>query len=145
MGGLFTPWKLQPCPGPNPGTSGYGLLLGSVLCVETVTPGGAAGTTWASLHRQAIVDEPDRWRRATRDAEFRRTFELAGESLKRPPQCFPADHPLIDDLKRTDFAGIGHFSEQDVLKPRFPDQVATAFAAGRPLMRLLCKALKVPF
>jgi len=95
--------------------------------------------------RQAIVDEPDRWRRAVRDAKFRRSFELAGDSLKRPPRGFPPDHPLVEDLKRTDFVALSGLSEQDVLGERFAERVATTFAAGRPVMRFLCKALKVPF
>ena len=32
-------------------------------------------------------------------------FALDGGSLKRPPRGFPADHPCIEDLKRTDFIG----------------------------------------
>ena len=34
---------------------------------------------------------------------------------KRPPRGFPADHPLVEDLKRTDFVGVHDLSEQDVL------------------------------
>lgn len=95
--------------------------------------------------RQAIVDHGDRWRRATRDRNFRRHFRLAGESLKRPPRGFPADHPLLRDLKRTDYLGWCDVSEQDVLDRGFPDRLAKTFAAGRPLMRFLCEALKIPF
>ena len=95
--------------------------------------------------RQAIVDAPDRWRRASSDRRFRACFELVGDSLKRPPRGFPADHPLVEDLKRTDFIGLGELSEQDVLDQSFPDHVATSFTASRPLMRFLCRALKIPF
>ena len=55
--------------------------------------------------RQAIVEWPDRWRRARDDRKFRQRFALDGGSLKRPPRGFPADHPWIEDLKRTDFIG----------------------------------------
>ncbi len=95
--------------------------------------------------RQAIVEEEGRWRRARRDKGFRRHFELAGDSLKRPPRGFPADHPLVDDLKRTDFVGFGELSEHDVLDEAFADLVAQSFAASRPFMRFLCRALEVPF
>ena len=94
--------------------------------------------------RQAIVDRPAVWRRATRSKRFREHFELSGESLKRPPRDFPADHPLVDDLKRTDFVGLGSLSEQDVLDDGFLDAVAKSFMAGRPMMRFLCEALEVP-
>jgi len=95
--------------------------------------------------RQAIVDHSDRWRRASRDKKFREHFELRGDSLKRPPRDFPADHPLVEDLKRTDFIALGELSKQDVLDEGFLDRAAKAFAAGRPLMRFLCEALKIPF
>lgn len=95
--------------------------------------------------RQAIVDGPDRWRRARSARTFRQYFELDGARLKGPPRGFPADHPLIEDLKWTDFVGLHEVSEQDVLDQRFLERVATAFTAGRPWMRFLCDALRVPF
>jgi uncharacterized protein (TIGR02453 family) len=95
--------------------------------------------------RQAIVDQPDRWRRARDDRKFRQQFVLEGDSLKSPPRGFEPDHPLIEDLKRTDFIGLRELSEQAVLTARFPDAVAASFAASRPFMRFLCDALKVPF
>jgi len=95
--------------------------------------------------RRAIDEEPARWRRATRDKKFCRYFTLEGDRLKRPPRGFPADHPLIEDLKRKDFVGMGPLATEDVLDPAFPDRVATSFAAARGMMRFLCQALDVPF
>ncbi|MGA2067512.1 MAG: DUF2461 domain-containing protein [Thermoguttaceae bacterium] len=95
--------------------------------------------------RQAIVEWPGRWRRARDDRKFRRRFSLDGASLKRPPRGFPADHPCIEDIKRTDFIGVEELEEQDVLGARFLEHVAASFAASRPFMRFLCAALKVPF
>jgi len=95
--------------------------------------------------RQAIVDRPDLWQRARDNKKFREYFELAGSSLKSPPRGFPADHPLIEDLKRTDFLGLRDLSEHDVLDEGFPDAAAGAFASSRPFMRFLCEALKMPF
>jgi uncharacterized protein (TIGR02453 family) len=95
--------------------------------------------------RQAIVDRPQRWRRARDNRTFCQYFEMDGNKLKSAPRGFPADHPLIEDLKWTDFVGLHNLSEKDVLEESFPDRVATAFAASRPFMRFLCEALKVPF
>ena len=95
--------------------------------------------------RQVIVDEGDRWRRASSDRRFREYFELEGDSLKGAPRGFPADHPLIEDLKRTDFIGLCELGKQHVLDGGFLDNVATSFAVSRPFMRFLCEALKVPF
>jgi uncharacterized protein (TIGR02453 family) len=101
----------------------------------------------ASLNRirQEIVERPDRWRRAASDREFRAHFELEGGSLKRPPRGFPADHPLMEDLKRTDFVGLCQLTERNVLARNYLERVASAFAASRPFMRFLCDALRVPF
>jgi len=95
--------------------------------------------------RQAIVEWPDRWKRARDDRKFRERFSLDGDSLKRPPRGFPADHPWIEDLKRTDFIGVEELEDRDVLDKEFLDHVATSFTASRPFMRFLCDALKVPF
>ncbi len=95
--------------------------------------------------RQAIVEWPDRWRRARDDKKFRQYFDLDGGSLKRPPRGFPPDHRFVEDLQRTDFLGLCELSEQDVLDEAFLDRVTTSFVASRPLMRFLCRALKVPF
>ena len=95
--------------------------------------------------RQAIVADSDHWKRASRDRKFRRSFTLEGDSLKRQPLGFPADHPFLDDLKRTYFVGVADLIEQDVLDEGFLDQVAALFTAGRPFVRFLCDALRMPF
>jgi uncharacterized protein (TIGR02453 family) len=95
--------------------------------------------------RQAIVERPDHWKRVRNAKRFREHFELDGNSLRRPPRGFPADHPMVDDLKRTDFIALAEFGEREVLDRRFLDRVATLFADGRPFMRFLCEALGVPF
>jgi uncharacterized protein (TIGR02453 family) len=95
--------------------------------------------------RRAIVEWPDRWRRARSDKKFLRRFALEGGSLKRPPRGFAADHPCIEDLKRTDFIAVEELEERDALGPKFLDRVAASFHASRPFMRFLCDALKAPF
>ena len=95
--------------------------------------------------RQAIVDRPAQWRRARDDKTFSQCFTLEGDSLKRPPRGFPADHPFVEDLKRTDFVGLADLRERDVLGKGFLDRVAASFAAARPIMRFLCGAIQVPF
>ena len=95
--------------------------------------------------RRAIVEWPDWWRRVRDERGFHARFLLDGDSLKRPPRGFPADHPWIEDLKRTDFIGLEPLSERNVLAPGFLEHVEASFTASRPFMRFLCNALKVPF
>ena len=98
-----------------------------------------------ALVREAIVASPDRWRRARDDRKFRVRWALDGGSLKRPPRGFAADHPCIEDLRRTDFIAVEELEERDVLAQGYLDHVAESFAAGRPLLRFLCAATKAPF
>jgi len=95
--------------------------------------------------RQAIVAGSERWRRSRDDKKFRQHFTLEGDALKRPPRGFPADHPFVEDLRRTDFIGLSELTERDVLDEAFLDRAAAAFAAARPFVRFLCDALEVPF
>lgn len=111
------------------------------LAVGVWRPDGAS----LKLIREAILEEPGRWRRAARGKQFRKCFDLDGESLKRPPRDFPADHPLIEDLKLKDHIGLRELEGQDVLDARFLDKVTSSFTAARPFMRFLCEALEVPF
>ena len=95
--------------------------------------------------REAIVERPDRWRRARNDKKFRSRFALEGDVLRSAPRGFPPDHPLLEDLKRKDFVGVCEMSEQAVLADDFVDVVETSFAASRAPLRFLCEALSVPF
>jgi uncharacterized protein (TIGR02453 family) len=95
--------------------------------------------------REAIVSDPDGWRKATRTGAFAKTFRLGGDSLKRPPSGFDADHPLIDDLKRKDFFGWTELTERDVTSPSFLDVYARLCRTAAPLMRFLCEAVGVRY
>jgi len=98
-----------------------------------------------TMIREAIADNGTRWRRAKRDKKFRACFELAGDSLKRAPRGLPSDHPLIEDLKRTDFIALSELTKRDILAGEFLEEVASRFAVSRPFMRFLCRALNIPF
>lgn len=95
--------------------------------------------------RERISHKPAEWERARGDKEFRRHFELGGESLTRPPRGFDASHPWIDDIKRKDFIAVKDMQVETALAPRFRQQVETAFRASEPYMRFLCKSVDVPF
>jgi uncharacterized protein (TIGR02453 family) len=95
--------------------------------------------------RDAIVDKPAAWRRLRNDERFGARFELAGDSLQRPPVGYAKDHPLIEDLKRKDFIGVCTLAEHDVTSRAFVEEFTDICRAGTPLVRYLCRALAVPF
>ncbi|MCK5201734.1 MAG: DUF2461 domain-containing protein [Spirochaetales bacterium] len=68
-----------------------------------------------------------------------------GESLKRPPQGFSADHPLIDDLKQKTFFVGRDFTNKEVTSPEFIDLVEAVFHDLSPLMRFINEALDLSF
>lgn len=95
--------------------------------------------------RDAIAAKPKAWLAARDHAPFRAAFTLEGDSLKRAPAGFPADHALIEDLRRTDIIAVRRLTEDDVVQASFADDVADAFAQATPLMRFLCKAIGVGY
>ena len=44
--------------------------------------------------RKRIDEEPKEWKRVRDNKRFREKWDLAGDSLKRPPRGFDADHPM---------------------------------------------------
>jgi uncharacterized protein (TIGR02453 family) len=95
--------------------------------------------------REAIDEDPTGWKKAKNSKPFAAKFELSGDSLRRPPQGFAGDHPLIDDLKRKDFIGICRLEHDDLLEPAILDQTVELFRSAKPLMAFLCRAVGVRF
>ncbi len=95
--------------------------------------------------RAAILADADGWRLAAHRPPFAGRFELAGESLKRPPRGVPADHPLLADLLRKEFIGVHSLKQRDVTSADFLERFAEECRAAAPLVRFLCSALEVPF
>jgi uncharacterized protein (TIGR02453 family) len=95
--------------------------------------------------REHIVEDPAGWKKASRGKKFTDAFKLEGESLKRPPRGIDAEHPLIEDLKRKDFIGVQASTQKLVTSKDLPEELATRFKAGIPMVRFLCDALDVPF
>ena len=60
-----------------------------------------------------------------------------GESLKRVPAGFPADHPDADLLRLKNVTFGRRLADKEALSPRLPSILADAFAIGTPLLRYL--------
>jgi uncharacterized protein (TIGR02453 family) len=92
--------------------------------------------------RQAIVSEPAKWKRATHGAAFGSTCGMVGDSLKKAPRGFDPEHPLIEDLKRKDFAIKSALSDQQVTSSELLDEIAGALRATVPFVEFLVKAIE---
>jgi uncharacterized protein (TIGR02453 family) len=95
--------------------------------------------------RHFLVDNPEAWRKAVHSPAFKRRFELGGELLTRPPRGYPADHPLIEDLKRQSFVGSTALDDSVVLGPQLRRSIAGALAGLAPLVDYLCDRLDLEF
>jgi uncharacterized protein (TIGR02453 family) len=95
--------------------------------------------------RNFMLDNPSGWKSAVQSAKFRRKFDLTGDTLVRPPRGFPAEHELIEDLKRKDFVAGAGIDDDIVLGPRLRQAVASGFAGMAPLVDYLCAALDLEF
>lgn len=95
--------------------------------------------------RKAIDEDSTTWKRAKNGKAFRARYELSGDSLKRPPQGFSADHPLLEDLKRKDHIGLCRLDHDVLFEPEIVKQAAATFRAAKPYMKFLCEAIGVNF
>lgn len=99
----------------------------------------------ATRIRQHIVDQPRAWQAARRIAADGTDFQFFGESMKRVPRGFPADHRAVEDLKRKDFIVTRRFDEGLLFDPDLVAFTAESFRAAAPLMRFLCASLGAKF
>jgi uncharacterized protein (TIGR02453 family) len=96
--------------------------------------------SWLSAFRARIVEDDDSFRAVVEAPAFRETFGSVGddgESLKRVPAGFPADHPAADLLRKENVTFGRRLSDREALSPRLPTVLADAFAAGTPLLHWL--------
>jgi uncharacterized protein (TIGR02453 family) len=95
--------------------------------------------------RTLIAEQPKKWLEARNARSFRKHYRLGGDSLKRPPRGFDGEHPQIDDIRRKDFIAIKELDRSFLAGDDVIMQVSEFFAAARPYMRFLCKAIGAPF
>ncbi len=92
--------------------------------------------------REAIVDDPEGWKKITRSRTFKKRFTgVRGDSLKRAPQGFDPEHPLLEDLKRKSFFAMQQVDPKLTLTPKFLKEVRGAFSAMAPFMEFLTTAV----
>jgi len=90
--------------------------------------------------RSAIADAPPDWK-----AIKRSKLPIEGGALKRPPRGFSADHPMIEDLKRTDFVTSVKLTEKEITGKNFIADFAADCRKMAPLVRFVARSLKLPW
>ncbi len=95
---------------------------------------------WLTAFRQRIVGDYDGFRAIVEAPAFTDAFGTVGddgESLKRVPPGYPADHPAADVLRLKNVTFGRRLSDDEALGPDLPTVIADTFAIGTPLMRYL--------
>ncbi len=123
---------------------GYYLHIDNTRCFLGVGLWRPCSEALAGI-RKRIDEKPAEWVRVRDDKAQAKVWKLEGDSLKRAPKGYPMDHPLIEDLKRTDFIGVANLKVGDLTKPGLIKQVAGAYSKATPLMRFLCKSVGAAF
>jgi uncharacterized protein (TIGR02453 family) len=96
--------------------------------------------SWLAAFRRRVADHTDELRAIVEAPAFVEAFGAVGddgESLKRVPSGYPADHPAADLLRKKNVTFGRRLSDDEALSPRLPQVLADAFEIGTPLMRYL--------
>ncbi len=88
--------------------------------------------------RAAIAAKSPEWLRIKKSK-----LPIEGGSLKRPPRGYAPGHPLIDDLKRTDFVTSMLLKDDDLCDPKFLTRFAGACRKMSPLVEFVAKSLRL--
>jgi uncharacterized protein (TIGR02453 family) len=98
--------------------------------------------------REAVYDDPDRWKKATKYKSFTDVWNLEvdeSERLKRVPKEFDAEFPYTDDLRMKSFIAGHKMTQKTVTSADFDVVLAKAFKAGGNLTSFLCSAIGLPY
>ncbi|TWT74436.1 hypothetical protein Pla123a_32590 [Posidoniimonas polymericola] len=95
--------------------------------------------------REAIDADPKAWKRVSRAKSFRTHFEPSGDSLKRPPKGYDAEHPMIEDLKRKDHIAICKLDHDQLLQPDIVKVTSDLMKKSKGYLQFLCEAVGVEF
>ena len=93
----------------------------------------------AELVRQAIVDQADAFSPLIQAPDFAVCLPIKGESLKRVPKPFPADHPLADHLKLKSWY-LECFAQGNPAPSELADQITVLAESMRPFNEFLNRA-----
>lgn len=95
--------------------------------------------------RRSIVEDPKKWKRVRDGKRFVESWEVRGESLKRPPRGFPAGHPFLDDLKRKDHIAVHDLRKSDLTRTDLIPHLVGLFNRAKPYVAWQAAALGLPF
>lgn len=93
--------------------------------------------------RDAIATKTNAWEKAKADPKLKAAFGQLreGDPLVRPPRGYDPEHPAIEDLKKRSFFLMKEVKASKAGNAAFVDEVATTFAAAKPVLKFITQAL----
>jgi uncharacterized protein (TIGR02453 family) len=92
---------------------------------------------WLDAFRRRIVNDLGGFQEVVQAPAFVEAFGGVGDdgdSLKRVPAGYPADHPAADLLRKKNVTFGRRLSDEEALSPDLPTTLADAFAVATPLL-----------
>jgi len=84
------------------------------------------------IRKEFEMDDSE-MRKIINNKSFQNTWgELVGDEVKSAPRDFDKNHPAIDLIKKKQYIFTKKYTDKDLLKPDFLDNVNMAFIAIRP-------------
>jgi uncharacterized protein (TIGR02453 family) len=96
--------------------------------------------SWLKGFRDRVANQTDEFQAIVEAQPFVEAFGSVsddGESLKRVPPGYPAEHPAADLLRKKNVTFDRRLSDDDAFSPELPSILADAFEVGTPLLRYL--------
>jgi uncharacterized protein (TIGR02453 family) len=81
---------------------------------------------WLQIIREKIAENPKRFLDIIDSPTFKKYFKFEGEKLKRPPQGFDKNHPVIELLKHKSFLAMHTLSDKDIISKDFLQHLTDA-------------------
>jgi uncharacterized protein (TIGR02453 family) len=97
-------------------------------------------TSWLTAFRKGLDTDLSRFTAIVEAPTFKKTFGSVsddGESLKRVPPGYPADHPAANYLRLKNVTFGRRLADGEALSPDLPRILADSFELGTPLLRYL--------
>ncbi len=95
--------------------------------------------------RKHLDKNQERWQKIIGAKKFTKYFVQDGDSLKRPPRGYKADHPMLTELLRKDHFGLCRVDHDFITKRTVVNETIKRFTAANDYMEFLCEALKLKF
>lgn len=95
--------------------------------------------------RQQINKRQADWKKIISSKTLTKNWAQEGDSLKRPPRGYDADHPLIEEIKRKDFILVARLDHDFINDSKIVANTIKLLKPTCNYLAFLCSALKLKF